>query len=153
MKCNPGRFVYFGLLFCISLVSAQSGGIEFEADSFFYDDNTGVAIYRGDVKVTRGDALLRGDEVEVFSESGRILRIVSRANPSVFTDRSASGDFSAEARRIEYDIEKQIVLLSGDAKIADGKQTLEGNRIVYDLEKKAIDATKSQGRVRFRTHE
>ncbi len=150
MRCNPGRLIHFSLLLWVSVVSAQSGGIEFESDSFSYDDGSGVAIYRGDVKVIRSDMLLRGDEVEVFSEDGRILRIVSRANPSVFLDRSEDGGFTAEARQIEYDVEKKTVFLSGDAKVIDGKQTLEGDHIVYDLEKKRINATKGQGRVRLR---
>lgn len=156
MRCSFPlcRFIALGLLlFWGQLASAQSReshAIEFEADSIRYDSNTGSSLYRGNVSVRRGGLSLQGDEVEVFSERGEIRRVVSRADPGIFLSRSAEGEFRAEAERIEYDVEKKLVLFSGDVKIYDGGKTLEGSRVVYDLEKKTVSATESKGRVRLK---
>lgn len=130
--------------------SGESRAIEFEADSIHYDNNTGSSLYRGNVSVRQGDISLQGDEVEVFSDRGEIRRIVSRASPSVFLRRTADGNFSAEAERIEYDAEKRIILLSGNVKIDDGEKMLESGQVVYDLEKQTMVAVKREGRVRLK---
>ena len=146
----PG-VVVGALLVWVSPAAAQSGegAFELEADSIRYDRNAGLSLYRGGVVISRGGMRLTGDEVEVLSRDGEFLRIVARATPSTFRNRSADGRIEAEADTIEYHVKRRVIVFSGGARIDDGERVLRGERIVYDLEKKIVDATKSKGRVRL----
>ena len=131
--------------------AAQSGddALELEADSIHYDKNTGNSVYQGNVVITQGNMRLTGDEVEVFSTQGEFSRIVAHAKPGTFSSRSQGGRVDAEARRIEYDIRRRIVVFAGDARVDDGEKVLRGERIIYDIDKKIVKATKDKQRVRL----
>ena len=127
----------------------EEGAIELEADSIRYDENTGSSLYRGNVVIRRGGMRLTGDEVEVFSEGGSFSRIVARARPSTFRNRSEGSDIDARASVIEYDVRRRLVVFMGGSVVDDGTKVLRGERIIYDLDRKVVDATQGKGRVRL----
>ncbi len=130
-------------------VAQDAEPLNLEADSIRYDNNTGNSLYRGNVVISRAGMRLTGDEVEVFSENGEFLRIVARARPGTFRNRSADGNVDARADTIEYDIKRRTITFTGNAVVDDGEKMLQGERIIYDLGRKVVSATKSKGRVRL----
>ena len=152
-KCFLLYFSLFALLFLTAMsggVQSDAGAINLEADSIRYDESTGSSFYNGNVIVRRDRMLLTGDEVEAFSKGNSFSRIIARANPSTFQNRDKNTNINAEAKQIEYDIEKQIIIFLGDAKVDDGKRVIQGERVIYNIKKKIMDATKSKGRVRLK---
>ena len=152
-KC-PAAHVVLGVVLgvvCWNTAAAQlgDGSIELEAESIHYDYNTGTSVYEGNVVITQSGMRLTGDKVEVFSEGGKISRLVSRAKPSTLQKHSDKDDMDAKADRIEYDVQRQIIVFMGNAIVDDGEKILRGERIIYDVEKRVVDATQSKGRVRL----
>ncbi|MDD9805984.1 MAG: lipopolysaccharide transport periplasmic protein LptA [Gammaproteobacteria bacterium] len=131
--------------------AAQQSGepLELEADSVVYNEETGISVYRGNVKIVQGEITLKGDTVEVFTKDGAISKLVATAGPSRLVRRRDGQTLRAEALRIEYRADEGIMDLRGKARIADGWKALSGDHIVYDARKKIVKATKDKNRVRL----
>lgn len=123
--------------------------IELEADTLSYHQKTGTSIYKGNVKITSGDMVLSGDEVEVFSADGEVSKVISIAKPSRFTQGSGKGSIQGQALKIEYQIEKQLVKFIGDVKIKEGGKIFIGEQAFYDIKKKTFFSRKKKGRIKL----
>ncbi len=139
---------------CVALYSDPSAQesvrtLEVEADSVTFNENTGVSVYHGNVKIVRGEMTLHGDAVEVFTKDGAISRLVSTAKPSRLVRDAPGRTLHAEAHRIEYQAIQGIIDLRGAARIRDDWKSLTGDHIIYDTRKKIVKATKDKNRVRL----
>ena len=123
--------------------------LEVEADSVTFNEKTGVSVYRGDVKIVRGEITLRGDVIEVLTKDGAISKLVSTAKPSRLVRNDPERTLHAEALRIEYRAAQDIMDLRGAARIRDNWKSLRGDHIIYDVRKKIVKATKEKNRVKL----
>ena len=123
--------------------------LELEADSASYNNQTGVAVYHGNVKISQGDIVLEGDVVEVHSVDDKITKLIATANPSRLLRRDKQQTIEAEAHRIEYEITQGIVDFIGQVKIKEADKLLTGDHAVYDIEKKTINMKKQKNRVKL----
>ena len=131
--------------------AAQENGqtLEVEADSVTFNENTGVSVYHGNVKIVRGEITLRGDAIEVFTKDGAVSRLISTARPSRLVRNAPERTLRAEARRIEYQAAQGIIDLRGAARIHDDRKSLTGDHIIYDTRKKIVKAMKGENRVKL----
>ena len=123
--------------------------LEVEADSVTFNENTGVSVYRGDVKIVRGEITLRGDAIEVLTKDGAVSRLISTAKPSRLVHNEPERTLRAEALRIEYQAAQGIIDLRGAARIHDDRKSLAGDHIIYDTRKKIVKAMKGENRVKL----
>lgn len=131
--------------------AAQESGepLELEADNVVYNEETGISVYRGNVRIVQGEITLKGDTIEVITKDGAISKLISTASPSRLVRRRDGQTLRAEALRIEYRADEGVMDLRGKARIADGWKSLSGDHIVYDARKKIVKATKDKNRVRL----
>ncbi len=143
--------VLMAALLCGGSPLAQESGepLELEADSVLYNEETGISVYRGNVKIVQGEITLRGDTVEVFTKDGAISKLISTASPSRLVRRGKNQALRAEALRIEYLADEGIIDLRGEARIEDGWKSLSGDHVIYDTQKKIVKATKEKNRVKL----
>jgi lipopolysaccharide export system protein LptA len=110
-----------------------------ESDNLRYDDARQVSIFTGNVVITKGTIVIRGNQVEVRQDAqGNQFGIVL-GNPGYFKQkRDGLNEFiEGEARRIEYDSRADNVRFIGDAVLRRylGTQLNDetrGSVIVYD---------------------
>lgn len=110
-----------------------------ESDNLRYDDARQVSIFTGNVVITKGTIVIRGNQVEVRQDAqGNQFGIVL-GSPGYFKQkRDGLNEFiEGEARRIEYDSRADNVRFIGDAVLRRylGTQLNDetrGNVIVYD---------------------
>ena len=141
-------------MLCLVLVSAgdishADEALELEADSASYNNETGVAIYHGNVKISQGDIVLKGDVVEVHTVDDEVSKLIATANPSRLIRRDEQNAIEAEAQRIEYKMAEGIVDFLGKVKIKDAGKLLTGDHAIYDIQKKTIDMKKKENRVKL----
>lgn len=126
--------------------------IELAADSVDIDEGRGVSVYRGDVDLRQGSMRLRADVVTVTQRNRKPARIDAEGRPVKFSQDTPEGRVRGEARRVEYEIDSENLLLAGDAVLVQGKDTMRSDRIVYDRVRsvvKAGAAAAGKGRVRI----
>ena len=141
-------------MLCLVLVSAgdishADEALELEADSASYDNKTGIAIYNGNVKISQGNIVLKGDMVEVHTVDDEVSKLIATANPSRLIRRDEQHAIEAEAQRIEYKMTEGIVDFLGKVKIKDAGKLLTGDHAIYDIQKKTIDMKKKENRVKL----
>lgn len=148
------RFVIVVLILMSSSAMAQEigfGGIradvsapvEVAADSLSVQQESGLAVFTGNVVIGQGEMRLSAQEVTVQyadAEQSRIKSLHAKGNVTL-----VSGEDAAEAAEASYDVEAGNVTLSGDVVMTRGENVLTGNRMQVDL---ATGTAQVDGRVR-----
>ena len=116
--------------------------VEVTAATLDVDQETGEAVFRGDVVVIHGEMRLSGDEVVVVydEESAGIARLEARGKVIL-----VNGDEAAEADDARYDVESGLVFLTGNVLLTQGRTTLSSERMTVDLN---AGTAQMSGRVR-----
>lgn len=145
-----------GLLLIAPAVSALESDrkqpIELAADSVDIDEAKGVSVYKGDVDLRQGTMRLRADVVTVYQRERKPSRIVANGRPAKFQQQSNKGTVKGEARQLEYEVSSENLVLTGDAVVTQGKDSMRSDRIIYDRVRskvKAGAAAKGKQRVRI----
>lgn len=123
--------------------------VRIEADSATLDDNRGISIYRGNVRITQGATEITGNTVTVHTP-GRILeRMTAEGRPSTLLTQDPQGrEVRAEAAVMEFQPSEQRMELRGNARIWQGSDEFRGSHIVYDMATATLEArTGDTGRV------
>ncbi len=116
------------------------------ADRVDVDDQKGISIFRGNVRLTRGSIRMTADIVTVYRDNKQDLdKVIAKGNPVSYrqTPDGKKEDVVAQARNVEYHAAKDRVILLQNAKVWQGKDTFTGNRIVYDIQRDIVHATKA----------
>jgi lipopolysaccharide export system protein LptA len=135
----------------VALESDREQPIELAADSVDINEATGVSVYRGDVDLRQGSMHLRADVVTVHQEGRRPTRVVAEGRPVRFEQQSARGPVKGEARRVEYEVDSENLVLAGDALLVQGQDSMRSDRILYDRMRAVVKAgAAAQGKQRVR---
>lgn len=109
--------------------------VQIEADRAHANDKERVTIYQGDVIVVQGSIRITGDEVTIhYDDNRKMTKLVAVGKPARFR-QLPDGDTEyehAQARRMEYYADQDLVVLLGDAESWQGKDRISAQRIVYD---------------------
>ena len=104
--------------------------VEITADSLAVDQDTGRAVFSGNVIVVQGDIRIGAGKVEVLSdaEGGAITRLVASDGITFATATEA-----AEASEADYDLARGILVLTGQVLLTQGKNALSAERMTLNL--------------------
>jgi len=116
----------------VALESDSQQPIELAADSVDIDEGKGLSIYKGDVDLRQGTIRLRSDIVTVYQIGLDPQKVVAEGRPAKFEQRLEKGLVKGEARRMEYEVNSDNIILIGDAIVIQGKDSVRSDRIVYD---------------------
>lgn len=119
-----------------------SAAIEVAADSLSVDQDTGTAVFSGNVVIGQGELRLSAGRVEVVysEETGDIVRLLASEKVTFATENDA-----AEAQNADYDITSGLLTLTGDVLLTQGASAISAERMVLNV--KSGTAT-MDGRVR-----
>lgn len=127
--------------------------IYIEADSVDIDESKGVSVYQGDVVLTQGTIKLTAQRITVTQQKGESDQVEALGAPVHFQQQSADkGLIKGQARKAEYDVDSELLVMSGDAELKQGQDTFKSDRIVYDRAKSKVQAgaaAQGSGRVRI----
>ncbi len=149
-----------GMLFSnpvMALPSDRDKPVHISSDSADIDDATGIATYRGDVIISQGTTVLKGDVVTIYVSDRKINRIVSQGSSSkqAYYEEEQSDDkglLKAWANTIDYSLNTELVALTQNARLTQKGDTFTGNNIEYDKRKQLVNAQGSNttgGRVQM----
>lgn len=112
-----------------------------------------ITTYTGDVVMTQGSLLLKGDQIVVYSQQRSVLRIVADGSPAQFQQQPALDKawVYARANCIDYDIAADTVLLLNNAYVEQANSSIVGDRIDYHVTTGHIQAI-SEANTESRVH-
>ncbi len=115
-------------------VTITQGGIKISADRAV---TTGVDFedskwqFSGTVRITTPESALASDTAEVKFSGGEIQIAAITGGPATFEQKRNEDLAQGRARRIDYDLKRGTVELTGDAWLTDGKTEITGEKLVY----------------------
>ena len=109
----------------------RSAAIEVTADSLSVDQDSGTAVFSGNVIISQDDLRLSASQVEVVysEESGDIARLIASDNVTFVTSNDA-----AEAQNADYNVATGILTLTGDVLLTQGASAVSAERMVLNLQ-------------------
>ena len=125
--------------------------IYIEADDVEVREADSTSVYVGNVQVEQGSMRLLADHVTVYHREDRQPRlIIALGQPASYKQRldDNQGEVQAFAKRMEYDADKDELVLIGEGLLIQGEDRLTGERILYDRAKARFRAG-GAGRVKI----
>jgi len=105
--------------------------IEVASESLDVNQNTGSAVFTGDVVVTQGLMRLSAQRIEVFYTEGGGEIDTMKATGGVTL---INGDEAAEANQADYSVQTGQVLMTGNVLVTQGPSAVSADRMTVDIE-------------------
>lgn len=125
--------------------------IQLAANRADINRKTGISVYTGNVRVTRGSMHMTGDKVTVYSgKNDKVERIVAVGTPASYRQLPDHKKhyIRGQGRRIEYFAGQDRVILLDQAKVWQGGNVFQSNRIVYHISADVVNAGAANGKDR-----
>jgi len=137
----------FGLALHLSpawaLKDDEKQPMRIEADQVELDEAKSTSVYVGNVQVSQGSMRLTADHVTVYHrEDRRVKYIIALGQPATYRQllEGEQGEVQAFAKRMDYNAEKDELILTEDALLIQGTDRLSSERIVYDRARERMRA-------------
>ena len=141
-KSPAGRFIFFVACCALALgaVTARAEKadrekpVHLEADRVTVDDIKQLSTFEGNVVLTQGTMVIRGDRMEVREDKEGFKYGTTWGNLAYFRQKRDGVDEYIEgwAERIEYDGRADKVQMFNRASLKRGQDEVHGNYISYD---------------------
>ncbi len=112
--------------------------IALEADEGTYDQQAGMAVYKGNVKVTQGVSTIWADKLTIVLKDNAAERIEATGNPVKFKYAGDKQPITGQGKQAIYDVTDKIITLAGGAVVKQGTDMVKGDRLTYHLDKEII---------------
>jgi len=99
-----------------------------------------VCIYSGNVKFDQGSSHLEAPTLFIYRDNGGIKNMVALGEPAKYHTVSEENKtpVDAQAKKIEFDPEKNLIFLTGLAEIDQNQNKFNSEHIKYDLTRQII---------------
>jgi lipopolysaccharide export system protein LptA len=143
-KRDPAASGAFRVLLCgfLAALATVAGAekadrekpVNLEADRVTIDDGKRLAIFEGNVVLTQGTLVIRGNRMEVHQDKEGFKSGVTWGSPAHFRQKREGFDEYIEgwAERLEYDGRVQFMQMFNRALLTRGQDEIRGNYISYD---------------------
>lgn len=114
-------------------------------------DDDGKATLSGNVEIEQGSMDVHADTAVVTRAAGDFKQVVFEGKPATLVQTNDDGTpMKAQATRIEYNVDSDIVILTGNVHVEQERGTLRGERVTYNLTTGELDGGGGGGRVQMR---
>lgn len=114
----------------------RSQPINLEADQVMLDDVHQTGTFTGNVKLTQGTLLIRGDRIVVEQGRDGFKKATAYGKTAEFSQKQSRSNTYAEGfgERIEYDTRTQVLDIYGQARLKRNRDEVSGEHIVYNTQ-------------------
>jgi lipopolysaccharide export system protein LptA len=129
-----------------------------DADQLNHDEQQQITIFTGNVVLTKGTLVIRGDRMELRQDvDGNYFGVITGRPASFRQKRDIGNEFmEGESLRLDYDGQQEIVVLTESAVMRrlQGDVLMDrvsGDRLTYNnmTERYAVESTQGSGRARM----
>jgi lipopolysaccharide export system protein LptA len=137
---NISRALLLGLalLSCAAPAHAERADrnkpLHLEADQVNIDNTNQISIFTGNVVLTQGTLVIRGDKIVVTQDKNGFKHGTATGNLASFRQKRDGLDEYVEGYgdRIEYDTGSEIMEIFGHARVKRGQDDVRGEHITYN---------------------
>jgi lipopolysaccharide transport protein LptA len=123
--------------------------VRVEARRLHLDSSRRIARFSDDVVLRRGDAIVRGPQLDArYDRQGSLTNMIVSGGVEL-----QEGDRRATGRQAVYDAVTRKVVLTGDPKLYDRGDQLAGERIEMALDSREVKVDRARGRLRPERHQ
>lgn len=121
-----------------SIAEDSKEPIEITADQLALDDETGLAIFTGNVEIIQGDLRLTAELVEVIytEDRSKIESMFAKTNVKL-----TSGPDKATSDAADYNLARGSIILTGNVSVLQEGNTLLAERVEFDVDTGASQAS------------
>jgi len=113
--------------------SLANAPIHIYANHMKYEIQKGISTYTGDVRVTQSNFELTGDKVIAIQKDKVLKKITVTGSPAVYRQLSEEGKYiNAQSMQMEYQAEKNMLVLTKQARLEQAGSVMESEQIIYD---------------------
>ena len=104
--------------------------VEVTADTLDVDQQTGEAVFAGNVLISQGDMRLSAPRVTIVynAETRAVARMEAVGGVTL-----VSGPDAAEAERADYTIDSGVIVMTGDVLLTQGPSALTSDKMTVNL--------------------
>lgn len=138
-----------------SLPSDSDQELTLEAISAEFDEKLGMTTYSGDVVMQQGSMIIHADKLVIYGKLDSANKVIATGKPAKFqqTAKVDTQPVKASANKLEYEVNKETLVLVGNAALDQEGSSLKSNQIEYDVKKALVKAgskpSGGNGRVRM----
>ena len=131
---------------------APSDMVDIEADRLDVNTQEGRAVFQGNVEAKKGDILVKGATLTLIYDntSSKVSSLI--ADGDVFVNWQ---DKEATCKKAVYELDREIMELSGDVLIIKGEERLFGQKVIVDMasDRQVVEGGGKRVRIRVNTEE
>ncbi len=116
--------------------------IHIDADRMVADKLKGYSHYLGNVLITQGSLRVEADEVYIYVVDGELDKLIILGQPAKLQQLPDNSEdlVHSRARRMEYFVNRNRLLLLRDAEVWQGANRFSGDHIEYDTLNSRVSA-------------
>jgi len=129
----------------MALESDRKKPINIQSDKITVDHQKGYSHYQGHVILTQGSLKITGHDIKVFLDNKQLRRIIVIGDPATLKQKPAVDqvEINSRAGRMEYDVDKNMLLLRKNAEVEQGQNRFSGDYIKYNTKTSVVRARQS----------
>ena len=114
--------------------------------------DAGQCVMTGNVQINQGSLDISAAKATIFRAGGDISRALLSGSPVVLKQQMDDGTpMTAHASNVDYNLNTDVVIFTGDVMIQQPRGTMSGQRVVYNLKTGSVDSGgQGNGRVKMR---
>lgn len=113
--------------------------------------DTGPCVLTGNVKITQGTLVINSSKADIKRTDGEISYVVLTGSQVTLKQELDDGKpFNGRANKVDYDMPKDTVILTGNAFVDNAGDTITSERIVYNMKTGQVESGGTGGRVNMR---
>ena len=151
---NISRALLLGmtLIACADTANAERADrnkpVHLESDRVRIDDVHHVSVFTGNVVLTQGTLVIRGDKIVVTQDKSGFKHGTATGNLASFRQKREGMDQYVEGygKRIEYDTGNEILQIFGRARVKRGLDDVRGDHITYNSETEIFQVNSADGK-------
>ena len=140
-----------------ALKSDRDKPMDVQAENFestIGEGEAGETTLSGDVVITQGSIEVKSDKAVIHrAKNAEIERAVLTGRPATLKQAlDEGGAMNARAREIDYDLQRDLVVLTGDVVIKQPEGEMRGDKVTYELTSGKVTGSGAgqSGRVKMR---
>jgi len=153
------RECYLGLLCAVLLLPAWAWSKADDRDQAMTIDSTtsdcnlvgdqGRCRFSGEVVIEQGTLEIHADQADVIQKNGGIDRVLIEGKQATLKQQMDDGTWmNARADHMEYNVDSEIITLTGNYRIESARGSNTGQRMVYDTRSGTMQSGGDGTRVR-----
>ncbi|MEG3791695.1 lipopolysaccharide transport periplasmic protein LptA [Lysobacter sp. CCNWLW3] len=113
--------------------------------------DTGPCLLTGNVKIVQGTLVINAAKADIKRADGDISYVTLTGSQVTLKQQLDDGSpFNGRANKVDYDMPKDTVILTGNAYVDKAGDTIKSERIVYNMKTGQIESGGTGGRVNLR---